>query len=80
MTIPPHVPAPLSDTELIGELERLHETRVDTLRHGSSHALAHSTAQIQALEADYLRRHPAREVLPSRLRHPLHAGQDGPDR
>jgi hypothetical protein len=75
VTFPPHVPAPLNDAELVGELERLHQSRVDTLRHGASHALAQSTARIEALEAEYLRRHPARELLASRLRHPLHGGE-----
>jgi len=74
MTIPAHVPAPLDDVQLLSELERLHSSRVDTLRHGTDHALAESTRQIAALESEYLRRHPAREVLASRLRHPLHGG------
>jgi hypothetical protein len=71
MTLPIHTSPPLNDVELVDELERLHAKRVDTLRHGADAALTNSTAQIAALESEYLRRHPAREVIASRLRHPL---------
>ena len=39
MTFPPHVPAPLNDAELVGELERLHQARVDTLASRLRHPL-----------------------------------------
>ena len=63
-------PAELSDERLVHELETLHARRVETLRHGSDDALAASTRRTDALEAEYLRRHPQREVDPARLRPP----------
>jgi hypothetical protein len=71
MTLPAHVPPPLNDAELVSEMERLHAARVDTLRHGADAAVANSAAEIAALESEYLRRHPDREISASRLRHPL---------
>jgi hypothetical protein len=58
----------LPDDELIRALESLHRTRTETLRHGADQALAAHTARMNALEAEYVRRHPAREVDPDRTR------------
>jgi len=66
-------PGELSDEDLLRELDTLHSTRHATLRHGSDDALdAHSRRQSE-LEQEYLRRNPAREVDPRRLR-PERAG------
>lgn len=63
------VPAPeLSEDDLLRELEQLHETRMNTLRHGSDAALENSTRRIDELEQEYLRRFPQREVDTDRLR------------
>ena len=48
----------LLDDELVAELSHLLATRIDTLRHGSNAALAHSTARMEELEAEYVHRHP----------------------
>ena len=61
-------PAELSSAALIRELASLHETRHDTLRHGSDAALEHHTRRLNELEAEYRRRNPQREVDPARLR------------
>jgi Family of unknown function (DUF6158) len=61
-------PGLLSDEEMMRELARLHETRHDTLRHGSDDALENHTRRLSELEAEYLRRFPQREVDPQRLR------------
>ena len=73
--IPPHT---LDDDRLVRELRSLHDTRVDTLLHGSAEALAHSTTRITELEQEYLSRRPEREVDPDRLRagSRARAGQD----
>jgi hypothetical protein len=60
--------AELADDVLLAELGHLYETRLGTLRHGSDDALAHHTGRMQDLEREYLRRHPAREIDPDRLR------------
>jgi len=65
----------LDDQDLIRELESLHRTRQDTLRHGSDSALATHDRRLAELEAEYLRRFPDREVDPRRLREG--ARQDG---
>ena len=49
------------------ELESLHRTRLDTLRHAPDRALAMHLTRTAELEAEYLRRVPHREVDPSRL-------------
>ena len=65
----PGVPAhELSEDDLFRELGQLCATRCQTLRHGSDQALATHTRRIQELEADYLRRHPQREIDPDRTR------------
>ncbi|GLW10657.1 hypothetical protein Misp01_57850 [Microtetraspora sp. NBRC 13810] len=61
-------PRDLSEDDLLRELRHVHETRTDTLRHGSEDALAHHTTRSAELELEYLRRHPEREVDPARLR------------
>lgn len=58
----------LADSDLMRELARLHDSRHETLRHGSDDALAMHTRRTGELEAEYLRRHPQREVDPERLR------------
>ncbi len=61
-------PADLSNDDLFRELESLHTTRTTTLRHGSESALATHIKRQAALEQEYLRRFPQREVDPKRLR------------
>lgn len=62
-------PGALADEDLLRELESLHNTRNDTLRHGSDAALENHNRRLAELEGEYLRRRPAREVDPERLRH-----------
>ena len=63
------VPAEELDQEdLLRELEQLHTTRHQTLRHGSPDSLTHHTTRMGELEDEYLRRFPEREVDPERLR------------
>ncbi|MEU5787495.1 DUF6158 family protein [Micromonospora purpureochromogenes] len=61
-------PAELDDEDLIRELQSLHRTRLDTLRHAADSALANHLRRTAELETEYLARHPGREVDPSRLR------------
>jgi hypothetical protein len=61
-------PEGLDDNDFLRELWEIHRTRHDTLRHGSDDALANHTDRMAELEAEYLRRFPAREIDPSRLR------------
>ncbi|MEU5938694.1 DUF6158 family protein [Micromonospora sp. NPDC047548] len=61
-------PAELGDEDLIRELQSLHRTRLDTLRHAADSALANHLRRTAELETEYLARHPGREVDPSRLR------------
>jgi Family of unknown function (DUF6158) len=63
-------PRELTGEELLRELASLHETRHDTLRHGSDAALMHHNRRMAELEGEYLRRYPEREVDPQRLRDP----------
>ncbi len=58
----------LSEEDLLRELGHLHETRTETLRHGSDDALAAHTIRTRELEDEYLARHPGREIDPQRLR------------
>jgi hypothetical protein len=60
--------AELDDTDLLRELGQLHETRNDTFLHGSDDALQHHSTRMTELEAEYLRRHPERQIDPERLR------------
>ncbi|MGN6332104.1 MAG: DUF6158 family protein [Motilibacteraceae bacterium] len=55
-------PDTLGDDDLDRELAHLHQTRDDTLRHGSADALRAHTDRTAALEEEYLRRHPDRQV------------------
>ncbi|GAB3944196.1 DUF6158 family protein [Micromonospora vulcania] len=61
-------PEDLSDEDLIREMQSLHRTRLDTLRHAADSALANHLRRTAELETEYLARHPGREVDPSRLR------------
>lgn len=61
-------PYGLSDDDVLRELHSLHNTRLDTLRHGSEQALTHHLRRTDELEREYLRRFPAREIDPARLR------------
>lgn len=61
-------PAELAEDDLIREMESLHRTRLDTLRHATESALATHLRRTAELETEYLARHPGREVDPSRLR------------
>ncbi|MEU6738588.1 DUF6158 family protein [Streptosporangium sandarakinum] len=61
-------PKDLSEEDLLRELRHMHETRTETLMHGSDDALANHTARTGELEQEYLRRHPERDVDPERLR------------
>jgi hypothetical protein len=63
-------PTSLSDEDLLRELASLHDTRHETLRHGSGAALDNHNRRMYELEAEYLRRFPEREVDPHRLRDP----------
>lgn len=60
--------ADLSTDDLLRELAHLHATRTAALRHGSASALQAHTHRMAALEQEYLRRFPEREVDPERLR------------
>jgi hypothetical protein len=59
-------PADLDDERLLGELESIHRTRHDTLLHGTMASLAHHSDRMAALETEYLRRFPLRDVHPRR--------------
>lgn len=61
-------PAELTDDDLIREMQSLHRTRLDTLRHAADAALATHLRRTAELETEYLTRHPGREVDPARLR------------
>jgi hypothetical protein len=58
----------LPDDELFQDLQQLHSTRHETLRHGSADALDAHTKRLNELEQEYLRRFPEREVDPDRVR------------
>lgn len=58
----------LDEADLTRELAHLHETRHETFLHGSDEALATHSSRTAELEAEYVRRHPARAVDPARLR------------
>lgn len=61
-------PEELGDDDLMREMQSLHRTRLDTLRHASDSALATHLRRTAELETEYLTRHPGREVDPDRLR------------
>jgi hypothetical protein len=61
-------PKSLSDEDLLRELGQLHQTRTETLLHGSDDALENHTIRTRDLEAEYLRRYPNRHIDPERLR------------
>jgi len=60
--------ADLSEDDLLRELEQLHRTRHETFLHAPTQALQHHSERTAELELEYLRRHPEREIDPSRLR------------
>jgi hypothetical protein len=61
-------PGELTGDDLMRELGHLYETRLDALRHASDQALDEHTHRTAQLEAEYLRRHPDREIDPERMR------------
>jgi hypothetical protein len=61
-------PQQLDEDSLLEELERVHDTRNATFRHGSDDALETHDRRTRELETEYLRRHPQREVDPARTR------------
>ena len=61
-------PDDLAEPDLLRELEHLHTRRHDTFLHGAPEALRAHTTRTEQLEAEYLRRHPEREVNPARTR------------
>jgi hypothetical protein len=61
-------PAKLDEQTLMRELDSIHRTRHETLLHGASAALAAHNARMAALEGEYLRRHPRRQVESDRTR------------
>jgi hypothetical protein len=61
-------PADLDDRQLLRELETVHRTRHETLLYGSLAALAAHNTRMTALEGEYLRRHPQRQVATGRTR------------
>ncbi|GGO95294.1 DUF6158 family protein [Wenjunlia tyrosinilytica] len=61
-------PERLDDEVLIRELEQIHRTRHETLLYGTDNALKAHSRRMLALEAEYLRRHPERQVVSSRTR------------
>jgi Family of unknown function (DUF6158) len=58
----------LSEDDLLRELEQLHRTRHETFLHAPTPALQHHSERTAELELEYLRRHPERDIDPSRLR------------
>jgi hypothetical protein len=60
--------AELSEENLLRELSHLHETRHTTFLHGSDDALEAHSRRTAELEAEYVRRHPQRDIDPDRLR------------
>jgi hypothetical protein len=71
-------PAVLSDEDLMRELGHLYDTRMDALRHAARQALDEHTRRMMQLEAEYLVRHPEREIDPERLREGARARDTGP--
>ncbi|MDP9395707.1 MAG: DUF6158 family protein [Actinomycetota bacterium] len=61
-------PAELTDEDLFRELANLHRMRHETFLHGSDDALSAHTRRMLALEEEYTRRNPGRQVDPERTR------------
>ncbi|MGN6599211.1 MAG: DUF6158 family protein [Actinomycetes bacterium] len=61
-------PQQLSDDDLRRELERVHDMRHTTFLHGTDDAWQALEQRTRALESEYLRRWPEREVDPDRTR------------
>lgn len=70
VSVPPHgvAPSDLKEEDLLRELNHLHVTRHGTFLHASDDALGMHTRRTAELEAEYVRRHPERQVDPARLR------------
>jgi hypothetical protein len=58
--VPPDL---LSEDDLVRELGQLHRTRHETFLHAPTPALQHHSERTVALELEYLRRHPERDVV-----------------
>lgn len=69
-------PTTLDDADLMRELQHLHELRHDTFLHGSDDALQAHTERTAALEQEYLRRNPQRQVAAGRTREGARARDD----
>ena len=61
-------PAALAEADLVRELSHLHATRHETFLHAPVDALAEHTSRTVALETEWVRRHPEREVDLNRTR------------
>lgn len=61
-------PKELGDEDLLREIGQLHQTRTETLLHGSDDALRNHNQRMSELEAEYLRRYPQRHIDAERLR------------
>ncbi|GIH17824.1 DUF6158 family protein [Rugosimonospora africana] len=55
-------PERLSEDDLLRELAQLHRTRNETFLHAPTRALQHHSERTVALEMEYLRRHPERDI------------------
>jgi len=76
-------PDELADDDLRREVSHLHETRHETLLHGSESALRAHTERMLALEQEFLRRFPqdsAPDPQRTRAGSREHAGQPVPGR
>jgi hypothetical protein len=62
--VPPNL---LSEDDLLRELAQLHRTRHETFLHAPTQALQHHSERTVALETEYLRRHPERDIDERRL-------------
>lgn len=61
-------PGRLAEDDLLRELAQLHRTRHETFLHAPTQALQHHSERTVALEIEYLRRHPERDIDERRLR------------
>jgi len=52
----------LNDDDLLRELAHLHETRHEIFLHAPTTALQNHSERLGAMELEYLRRHPGRDV------------------
>jgi hypothetical protein len=56
------LPDRLSEDDLLRELAQLHRTRNEIFLHAPTQALQHHSERTVALEMEYLRRHPERDI------------------